>query len=183
MYDLRSPKYVVDSAMCYSKLKLIVKMTPAETCINEFHKIHYVRAAYEKLQAKFLGPGFTEHQGGQLKEELRSLKYRGKHKHNNFQMYVTCHKKIYQQMENLKNDGYADINPGTCMHYFLGGIDKPSLKTAVQICESQDLYSVCFQNCASTSPPWCSRPWPQNKSMLQPLRPRLMRSRSRTRMA
>ncbi len=54
----------------------------------------------------------------------------------------------YQQMENLKNDSYAVINPGTCVPYFLGGIDIPSLKTAVQICESQDNYSVIFQNCS-----------------------------------
>ncbi len=35
------------------------------------------------------------------------------------------------------------------MHYYLGGIDEHSLKTAVQICESQDHYSVDFQACAS----------------------------------
>ncbi len=52
-------------------------------------------------------------------------------------------------MENLKNDGYAGIDPSTCVPYFLGGIDKPSLKTAVSICESQDHYSVDFQACAS----------------------------------
>ncbi len=38
MYDLRSPKYVVDSAMCYVELKLTVENPPAETCINKFHK-------------------------------------------------------------------------------------------------------------------------------------------------
>ncbi len=52
-------------------------------------------------------------------------------------------------MQNLKNKGYAGINFGTCVHYFLGGIKEPSLKTAVQICESQDHYSVDFQACAS----------------------------------
>ncbi len=52
-------------------------------------------------------------------------------------------------MENLKNDGYAGIDIGTCMFYSLGRIDKPSLKTAVQICKSQDSYSVNFHACAS----------------------------------
>ncbi len=52
-------------------------------------------------------------------------------------------------MQNLKNGGYAGIDPGTCAHYFLGGIDKPSLKTAVQIYESQDHDSIDFQACAS----------------------------------
>ncbi len=52
-------------------------------------------------------------------------------------------------MENLTNDGYAGIDPGTHVHYFLGGIEEPSLKTAVQICKSQDQYSISFQNCAS----------------------------------
>ncbi len=35
------------------------------------------------------------------------------------------------------------------MRYFLGGIDEPSLRTAVQICESQDHYSIDFQACTS----------------------------------
>ncbi len=95
-----------------------------------------------------LGPGFTQHQARQLEKELHSLGYKGKHKHKNFQMYVAHHEKIYWQMQNLKNDGYARIDPGTHVHYFLGEIDKPSLKTAVQICDSQDQYSISFQNCA-----------------------------------
>ncbi len=51
-------------------------------------------------------------------------------------------------MENLKNDGYAVIDPGTCIHYFLGRKDDSSLNTGVQICKSQDHYSISFQNCA-----------------------------------
>ncbi len=35
------------------------------------------------------------------------------------------------------------------MQYFLGGTDKPSIKTSVQICESQDHFSTNFQACAS----------------------------------
>ncbi len=42
-------------------------------------------------------------------------------------MYVTP-----QQTENLKNNGYVGIHPGTCVHYFIGGIDQPSLKITVQ---------------------------------------------------
>ncbi len=84
-----------------------------------------------------------------LKEELSSLKYKGEFQSNNFQMYVACHKKIFQQIQNLQNNCYAGIDPGTCMRYFLGGIDKPALKTAVQIWESQDSYNVSFQNCTS----------------------------------
>ncbi len=51
-------------------------------------------------------------------------------------------------MQNLKADGYAGIYLGTQVRYFLAGIEEPSLKTAVQICESQDHYSVDFQACA-----------------------------------
>ncbi len=47
-------------------------------------------------------------------------------------------------MQNIKNNGYSVINPGTHVRYFFGGIDEPSLKTAVQICESQDHYSFSF---------------------------------------
>ncbi len=60
LFDLGSPEYVVDSVMCYTKLKLIVKKTPAETCINEFSKSCNVHAAFKKLQVMFLGPGFTQ---------------------------------------------------------------------------------------------------------------------------
>ncbi len=77
---------------------------------------------------------------------------------NNFQSNVARHEKIYQQMQNLKNNIYSGINPGTCVHYFLGVIDKPSLKTAVQICESQDHYSVSFQNCVSYLTTMVQRP-------------------------
>ncbi len=52
-------------------------------------------------------------------------------------------------MQNLKNNSYAGIDPGTHVQYFLGGTDKPSLKTAVQICDSQECYGVDFQACAS----------------------------------
>ncbi len=81
--------------MCFAKLKLIVEKTPAEMCINEFHKTCNVHAAFKKLQTTFLGPGFTQRCAVQLKEELRNLRYRGKHKHNNFQLFVAPHKKIY----------------------------------------------------------------------------------------
>ncbi len=131
MYDLQSPKYAADSAMCYAKLKLIVEKTHAEICINKFCKTCDVCAAFKKLQTTFLCPGFTQHCAGQLEEELLILRYKGKHKHNNFQSYVARHEKIFQQMQTLENEGYAGIDPGTCVHYFLGGIDKPSLKTAV----------------------------------------------------
>ncbi len=63
-------------------------------------------------------------------------------------MYVAHHENSFQQMQNLKNDCYAGIYLVTCVRYFLGGIDKPLFKTAVQICKSQDQYSVSFQNCA-----------------------------------
>ncbi len=135
--------------MCYAKLKLIVDKTLAEICINEFCKTCNVCAVFKKLQTTFLGPGFTQRCAGQLEEDLRNLKYKGKYKQNHFQSYVARHEKIYQQMQNLKNNGYAGIDPGTCVHYFLGEIDEPSLKTAVQICESQDHYSTDFQACAS----------------------------------
>lgn len=121
--------------MCYGELKLIIEKTPAEICTNEFCKTRNVRAAFKKFQIMFLGPGFTQRRAGQLEEELRNLKYKGEYKTSNFQTYVARHKKIYQQMQNLKNNGYAGIDPGTFVRYFLGGIDKPALKTAIQICE------------------------------------------------
>ncbi len=52
-------------------------------------------------------------------------------------------------MQNLKNNSYAGIDHGTCVSYFLGGIDEPSLKTAGQIWKLQDFYSVSFLNFAS----------------------------------
>ncbi len=36
--DLWFSKYLLDSFMCYTKLKVIVQHTPAETCINDFCK-------------------------------------------------------------------------------------------------------------------------------------------------
>ncbi len=93
----------------------------------------------KKLQHTFLGPGFTQ----------CSLKYKGEYKTNNFLMYIAPHEKIFQQMENLKNDSYAGIDASTCVSYFLGGINETSIKTAVQICESQDSYSVNFLACTS----------------------------------
>ncbi len=56
---------------------------------------------------------------------------------------------IYLQMQNLKNNGYSGIDTGTRVHYFLGGVDEPSLKSAVQIWESQDCFSVSVQSCLS----------------------------------
>ena len=149
MTDLRSPEYLLDSAMCYAELKIITQNTPAETCINEFCKTRDFHAAYLKLKLTFLGPGFTQQRAGQLEDELRSLKYKGEYESNNFQTYIARHEKIFQQMQNLTADGYAGIDPGTRVRYFLGGIGEPSLKTAVQICKSQDQYSVDFQACAS----------------------------------
>ncbi len=64
-------------------------------------------------------------------------------------MYIACHNKTFQQMDNLKNNGYAGIDISTHVHYFLRGIDKPSVKTAEQICKSQDSYSINFHACTS----------------------------------
>ncbi len=113
MHVLHSPKYAVDSAMCLAELKLIVEKTPSEICINEFCKTRNALDAFKKLQTTFLGPSFTQHCAGQLEEKLQSAKYKSKYKHSNFQSYIAKHKKIFQQMENFKNDGYAGINPGT----------------------------------------------------------------------
>ncbi len=52
-------------------------------------------------------------------------------------------------MQNLKMEGYAGIDIGTHICYFLEGIKEPSLKTTVQICKSKDHYSVDFQACTS----------------------------------
>ncbi len=92
----------------------------------------------------FLGPSFIQQHVGQLKDELHSLKYKGEFKTNNFWIYVTCHEKIYQQINNLNADGYPSIDNNTCIHYFLNGIDEPSLKTVVQIGESQTSFSTNF---------------------------------------
>ncbi len=108
-----------------------------------------VHTTFKKFQYTYLGLCFTQCCTGQLEEELFSLKYKGGFKTNNFQMYVAHLKKIFQQMENLKTVGYAGIDAGTNICYFLRGIDKPFLKTPVQICKSQDFYSVDFHACTS----------------------------------
>ncbi len=146
---LDPPKYLLDSAMCYAKLKIIMQNTSTETCLNKLCKTRNVRAVYKKLRLTFLGMGFNQHHAGQLEEELRALKYKGEYKHSNFQMYTSQHEKIYQQMQSLKTDSYAGINFGIRVRYFLGGIEEPSLETALQICKSQDSYSVDFQACIS----------------------------------
>ncbi len=69
-HDLQSPRYLLDSALCYAELKIITQHTSAETCINEFRKTRDFRAAYLKLTLMFLGPDFTQQHAGQLKEEL-----------------------------------------------------------------------------------------------------------------
>ncbi len=135
--------------MCYTKLKIIMQDTSAETCTDKFCKTCNFCAVYKKLRLMCLGPGFTQHHAGQLKDELRSLKYKGEYKNNNFQTCIAQHERIYQQMQNLKTEGHAGINFGTSLRYFLGGIEEPSLKTAIQICESQDHISIDFQACAS----------------------------------
>ncbi len=66
-----------------------------------------------------------------------------------FKTSIACHKKIAQQTENFKNDSYAGVDAGSCVCYFLWCVDKPSLKTAVMICKSQDSYIVNFYACTS----------------------------------
>ncbi len=68
MHDLQSPKYLLDSAMCYAELKIIMQNTSAETCINEFCKTLNFRVMYKKLRLTFLGPGFTQLHAGHLKD-------------------------------------------------------------------------------------------------------------------
>ncbi len=77
MYDHQSSKFVVDFAMCYEELWIIVEKTPAETCINKFHRTCSICDALKRLQLTFLGPSFTQLCTGKLKEELCSLKYKG----------------------------------------------------------------------------------------------------------
>ncbi len=74
-YNLQSPEFVLDLAVCYAKVKIISERTPAKTCINEFCKTHNIHAEYRKLQFTFLGPGFTQHCSGKLEDKLCSLKY------------------------------------------------------------------------------------------------------------
>ncbi len=135
--------------MCYAKLKVIVEGIPAKISINKFCKTRNVSATYMKLKLTFLGPGCTQCCAGQLEDKLHCLKYKGKFKNNKFQMYIACHQKIFQQMHFIKANGYAWICSRTHVHYFLRGIDEPSLKTALQICESQVSYSINFHAWAS----------------------------------
>ncbi len=58
-------------------------------------------------------------------------------------MYIADCKKIFQQIENLKTDGYAGINIGTRACNFLG-VEESSLKTAIQIYKSKASYSIDF---------------------------------------
>ncbi len=63
-------------------------------------------------------------------------------------MYIACHEKIFQQMNNLNADGCVGIDMSTYLRYFLNRTDVSSLRTAVQICESQFSYSTIFHTCA-----------------------------------
>ncbi len=57
LYNVRFPKYVLDLAMCYAKLKIIVEKTPAMTCINKFCKTREVCTAFKKHRILFLDWG------------------------------------------------------------------------------------------------------------------------------
>ncbi len=70
----------------------------------------------------FLGPGFTQRRACQLKDKLCSLKNKGEFKNSDLQIYVDDHKKIFQQMQNFNANGFAGINIGTHVHFFLSGI-------------------------------------------------------------
>lgn len=135
--------------MCDVKLKVMIHHTPSETCINKFCKTFNFCADYKKLHIMYLGPGFTQRCAGPLKVKLQSIKNKGEFKNSNFQTYVVCHEEIFQQVQNLKPGGYTDIDISTCVCFFLLEIDNPSLKTVVQICESQASYSTVFHACAS----------------------------------
>lgn len=58
--DLNFPGYVLDLAMCYTKLKIIVANTPVATFIKEYCKTHDFCAAFRRLQTPFLGPSFSQ---------------------------------------------------------------------------------------------------------------------------
>ncbi len=113
--NLHSPEYVLDSVMCYAELKVIVVKTIPETCINEFCKTHNVWTAFKKFQLIFLGPSYTKGCTRQLEDEPYSLKYMGEFKSKNFQICVAHHKKIFEEIENVKADGSAGIEFGMCV--------------------------------------------------------------------
>ncbi len=70
MHDLRSPKYLLNSAKYHAELKIIMQNTSAETCINEFCKTCNFFFAYKKLRLTSLGQGFTQCHAGQLNDGL-----------------------------------------------------------------------------------------------------------------
>ncbi len=77
MSDLQSPDFVLDSAVCYAALKIIIEGTLAKTRINKFCKSRDVFAVYRKLKFTYLSPGLTKRHVGQLEDKLCSLKYKG----------------------------------------------------------------------------------------------------------
>ncbi len=96
-----------------------------------------------------LAPGSPRDINDRLKTSFVPSLTKRNSKNSNFQTYVAHHQKIFLQMQNLESDRYAGIDIGTCLRFFLFGIDKLTLKTAVQICESQAFESTDFQACAS----------------------------------
>ncbi len=106
-------------------------------------------ATFKKLQFTFLGPGFIQRCAGQLEDELCSLKYMEDSRTATSRPTLLVAEKIFQQIQNLKANGYTGIDSSTSVCFFLSGIDKPSLKTPVQVCKSQASYSFDFHECAS----------------------------------
>ncbi len=151
--QVRSPKYVLDSALCYAKLKVIGEKPPlrpaSRTSARPAMSAQHIRNFSILFLAWFIPNVVPD-------SSKRSFAYSKVRENSNFQTYISCHEKIFQQMENIQNNGYAGIDAGTQMRYFLWGIDKPSLKTAVQICKSKDTYSIFTSTIALLiSRGWC----------------------------
>ncbi len=86
--DLPSPKYLLDSALCYAKLKVIVHHTPAETCINEFHKTHNASERNFRIHSlDLVSPRGTE-ESSKMSCILSSTKGDWEFKNSNFKTHA-----------------------------------------------------------------------------------------------
>ncbi len=69
---------------------------------------------------------------------------------------------IYQQMQNLKINGYAGIDLGHVCNTFLGELKKPPSRLLSKV-GNFNIYTVLISKsvpCASYPQPWCTGPWP-----------------------
>ncbi len=91
----RSLKYVLDLGLCYAKVKTVVTMASAKSCITKFHNTQYFRMAFESSRWLSLAPDL-HHFSRHLEINLTSIMHVGEFWCNIIHMYffnrkiITC---------------------------------------------------------------------------------------------